>query len=251
MAGEEGPPLVELRDGSRLRVWLGGQGDLSFTSAQFGKHLLPGVQLRALAVATSLGTSSGAGAGDAATEGAGLAFEENADGEPLTSFADLAGDQRLVAVPADPVWQVVTSGGLVALDPGSIREMRNVSEEVPLTGADDGAWFQMELWGGGTVMGQLRESTLGFRMGSTTWRVPVPEVLRVVNPVPKIADNTLARIGQLLRELGHDEWQVREKATGELAALGEMARSSLQEALKQSEDLEVRRRIEAILGDIE
>ncbi|WP_075089512.1 hypothetical protein [Verrucomicrobium spinosum] len=109
----------------------------------------------------------------------------------------------------------------------------------------------MDLWGGGTVMGQLREMVLGFQVGGTSWQLPVKEVVRVVNPVPKIADSTLARMGQLIRELGHDDWKVREKASGELATFGEMARTSLQEAFKQSEDPEVKRRIEGILGDLE
>ncbi|HSJ03230.1 MAG TPA: hypothetical protein VK956_12290 [Verrucomicrobium sp.] len=232
------PPLISFKDGSRLRVWMGAQGQLTFTSAQFGKQSVPGVQIRSLVVAPTLGA--------APTEA-----NETDEGDPATSFADLAGEQRLVATPGDPAWNVITSGGVVALDPSSIKELRNVSEDVPQSGTDDAAWFQMDLWGGGTVMGQLRESVLSFKMGTVNWRIPAREVLRIVNPVPKISDSALARIGQLIRELGHDDWKIREKATGELATFGEMARTSLQEAFKQNEDPEVKRRIEGILGELE
>lgn len=237
-AEEGAAPSVTFKDGSRLRVWLGSQGEFSFATAQFGAQTIPGVQVRSLVVAAS---------GPQVSEES----RESDDGEPATSFVDLAGEQRLVAAPADPIWHIVTSGGVVPLDPASIKEMRNVSEDVPMTGTDDSAWFQMDLWGGGTVMGQLREMVLAFQVGGGSWQLPVKEVVRVVNPVPKIADSTLARIGQLIRELGNDDWKVREKASAELTTFGEMARTSLQEAFKQSEDPEVKRRIEGILGDLE
>lgn len=228
--------LATLRDGSRFRVWLGGKSDLPVASTLMGKLSVNTSQLKSMAVAESFSNK---------------AAMESEDHEPLTTFADIAGEQRLVAVVADAQLHVVTSGGIVPLDPASIKEMRNVTEDITPTGLDDSPWFQLELWGGGSVMGQLRESKVRFHFKHADWSVPTQDLVRLVNPSPKLSDATLGRIGQLIRDLGHAEWKIREKASGELKGLGEMARTSLQEAFKQSEDAEVKHRIEVILGDME
>ncbi len=236
--GEEGAtPLASFRDGSKLRVWMGSQGGLEFGSTLFGKQTIAGVQIRALVVAAQ-----------------GAAAEESKDGdddEPSVPFVELPADQRLVAPVADATLHAVTTGGVVPIEPGGIKEMRNVTEEVQQPGADESPWFQIDLWGGGSVLGQLRESSVRFRVAGGEWAVPAAEIVRIANPVPKIADSTLTRVGQLIRDLGNDDWKVREKATGELRLLGELARPSMEEALKQSEDPEVKRRLEAVLGDEE
>lgn len=229
-------PLATWRNGSRFRIWLGGKSDLSLTTTLMGNLTLNGSQLRSMAVAEAFNNKNEA---------------ETEDHEPTSTFADIAGEQRLVAAVADTQLHVVTSGGVVPLDPASIKEMRNVTEDIQQAGVDDAPWFQMELWGGGSVMGQLREGTVRFQFNHSEWRVPAQDLIRLVNPVPKISDATLARMGQLIRELGHDDWKVRERASGELKTLGEMARTSLQEAFKQSDDAEVKHRVEVILGELE
>ena len=228
-------PVVLLKDGSRLRVWLAGQGSLAVTTSLFGAQNLESTRIRALAVGGAASSESG---GDD-------------EGEPKVAFADLAGEQRLVAPLAGAQIQIVTTGGVVPLEPSSLKEMRNVTEDIQMPGVDDSPWFQIELWGGGTVLGQLRESVLHFQVGGGEWIIPSREVTRLINPVPKIADTTLNRMAQLIRELGNDEWKVREKASGELRNLGEIARSALQEAFKQSEDAEVKHRIEDLLGELD
>ncbi len=237
-AEEGSTPLAAFRDGSRLRVWMGSQDNVEFTSALLGKQMVPGVQIRALAVA-------GTGAPDASTD------MPEEDTGPMVPFADLPADQRLVAPVADAVLHAVTAGGEVPIDPAGIKDMRNVTEDIAHTGTDDSPWFQIELWGGGSVLGQLRESSVRFRVPAGEWTVPTQEILRISNPVPKIAEATLTRVGQLIRDLGNDDWKIREKATGELRLLGELAKPSLQEALKLSEDAEVKRRLETVLGEME
>jgi hypothetical protein len=159
-----------------------------------------------------------------------------------------------MAAPSDALLHLVTAGGVVPLDSSLLREMRNVTEEAQQgtpAAADDTAIFQVQLWGGGSVLGRLRESGLHFAVGGADWFVPGNEIVRLVNPTPKITDSTLARIGTLLRDLGNDDWKTREKASAELKSLGELAKPSLQEALKQTEDAEVKRRIEQLLGEID
>ena len=235
-AEEGSAPLASFRDGSRLRVWLGAQDGLELKGTLLGPQAIPGAQIRALAVALP----SAAAYTEAAEE----------DGDPLVPFAELPAEQRLIAPVSDTMLHVVTAGGIVLLNPAGIKELRNVSEDAPQGGTDDAPWFHMELWGGGSVLGQLRESSIKFRVAGGEWSIPVQEIIRISNPVPKIAEATLTRVSQLVRELGHDDWKVREKATGELRLLGELAKPSLQDALKQSEDPEVKRRIESVLGEM-
>ena len=59
------------------------------------------------------------------------------------------------------------------------------------------------------------------------------------------------RIAGLLAQLDSDEFAVREKATQALLALGEQAESALRTALAGNSSLEVRRRVEMILEQLE
>lgn len=235
---EEGAgSMVSFRDGSRLRVWLGTDGGVEFQSPLFStKQRVPGLQIKGLIVASAENAE---------------AHIQNAEEDPTAAFVELPADQRLVAPLADATLHVITSGGAVPLDPAGIKEMRNVTDDIEQLTTDDAPWFQIELWGGGSVLGQLRESSVTFRIPGGEWAIPSSEVLRIANPVPKIADATLTKVGQLIRELGSDDWRTREKATGELRLLGELARSSMEEALRQAEDPEVKRRLESVLNEAE
>jgi hypothetical protein len=235
-ADEGGGTLAQFNDGSRLRVWTGGD-NVELQTALFGEQKWPVGSLRAMACRLKPSTE------DAVP-----------DEDPTRPFVDLSGEQRLMAAPSDALLHLVTAGGVVPLDSSLLREMRNVTEEAQQgtpAAADDTAIFQVQLWGGGSVLGRLRESGLHFAVGGADWFVPGNEIVRLVNPTPKITDSTLARIGTLLRDLGNDDWKTREKASAELKSLGELAKPSLQEALKQTEDAEVKRRIEQLLGEID
>jgi hypothetical protein len=65
-----------------------------------------------------------------------------------------------------------------------------------------------------------------------------------------LGDAGLARINELVRQLGDDEFEVREKAAEGLVALGPRARSALQAALKDP-DLEIRMRARQCLDKID
>lgn len=235
-AEEEGSEaaLLVLKDGSRLRAWWGGAGSQRWPTVLFGDREIAGSMVRAMVVAPEQNQP-----------------EEELENEPAVNFAELAGEQRLVASMASPLLHVVTEAGVVPLELGSLREMRNITEETGPAEVGEAPWFQMDLWGGGSLRGQLQEVVLPFAVGSETWMVPAREVLRVRHPVPRIAEATLTRIGELLRDLGHDDWRRREGATEELKSLGELARGSLQEAFNQTEDEEVKRRIQSILGEVD
>ena len=43
--------------------------------------------------------------------------------------------------------------------------------------------FQIELWGGGTIFGQLREPVLALRVRDMVWRVPSADLIELHNPI--------------------------------------------------------------------
>jgi hypothetical protein len=57
------------------------------------------------------------------------------------------------------------------------------------------------------------------------------------------------KIDQLVRDLGHDEWNVREKALAELKSLAALTESALRRALSSS-DLEIRARAKELLDGL-
>jgi hypothetical protein len=126
-----------------------------------------------------------------------------------------------------------------------IRELREAEEEAQ----GRPRVFEADLWGGGVVRGPLQAELLPVEGEGFRWDLPVRQVVRLVNPVP-VADSTLMRrIGQLIQELGHDQWKVRETATTALREMGPLAHAGMREMLKSATDAEVVRRLEELLQD--
>jgi hypothetical protein len=76
----------------------------------------------------------------------------------------------------------------------------------------------------------------------------VPLVKARVKAVPPVKAGLLER---LVAELGHERYAVRQKATRELEALGEVADAALRGALDANLPLEVRRRVEQLLDKVD
>lgn len=186
-----------------------------------------------------------------------LKFESRDDTDATESFIELVGDQRLLGRVTNTHLRMLTTSAPVELTPASIRDLREVSSESAAT-ADNKTGesmrdpvFQANLWGGGTVVGSLLESSLRVEGRGFAWNVPVRLITRYGNPIPVTDSALMRRIGTLLQDLGDSQWKVREKATAELREMGVLAKGSLQEALKTSTDAEVTRRIEDLLGVLE
>lgn len=178
------------------------------------------------------------------------------DGEPSESFIELAGEERVVARVTTPKLRVATEAGPVELTPASIRELVDVTEDhedalVGVRPLEVARWHTAELWGGGRVTGQLQDSVLRVDGRGFSWQVPVASLTRLVNPIPQMESSLLRRMGDLIRDLGSEDWKTRETASAGLHELGAMAKGSLQEALRQSTDAEVTRRLELLLQDLE
>jgi RNA polymerase sigma factor (sigma-70 family) len=76
----------------------------------------------------------------------------------------------------------------------------------------------------------------------------IPFLREKVRPVPIVKPE---RVGHLIRELDDDDFDVREKAAGELERLGELAGPALQTAARDSSSAEVRRRAGDLLARLQ
>jgi hypothetical protein len=223
--GETLGGLLCLRDGTRVRA-LPQAGKMRMKTVSLGEQEMDLADLRRMI--TPLALTMG-----------------DDDAEPATSFLDLVGDQRVVARVTATTLTIMTEAGPLTLAPSSIHELRDVSEDenAPVR------VFEADLWGGGVVKGSLEEPRLRVEGRGFGWDIATQQIRRLVNPVP-VTDNALMRrIGQLIQDLGHEQWKTREAASTALRELGPLARGSLQEAQKSATDAEVARRLEELLQD--
>ncbi|MES2594967.1 MAG: hypothetical protein V4662_06520 [Verrucomicrobiota bacterium] len=219
--------LLCLRDGTRLRA-LPQAGKMKLKTKSLGEQELDLADMRRLI--TPLATTA-----------------SDDDLEPSTSFLELAGEQRVVARVTAATLTLLTQGGPLSLSPGNIRELRDVTE-------NEGSAvriFEADLWGGGLVRGMLENARVHAEGRGLSWDISTRQILRMSNPVPVTDHALMRRIGQLIQDLGHEQWKTREAASTALRELGPLARGSLQEALKSATDAEVVRRLEELMQDQE
>lgn len=240
---------IEFRDGSRFFAFLGG-GDITAESLLFGPFSIGSLEVRSLVTRAVMAESGGQGASDAG-EAVEPSWPEggSAVAMPEHPFLVLSGGQRLLARVDAPALTAVTNAEAIELPPETIRRLRNLREEVLLE-EDEPSRFEIELWGGGVIVGQLRDAVVPVRFRSELWQIPVEDLSELVTPLPQVSDASRQRIAALIRDLGSDEWRSRESATEELAEFGYLARPFLEEALRVNPDPEVRRRLEKLLGDL-
>jgi hypothetical protein len=149
------------------------------------------------------------------------------------AFAFAANGRRLASAGADGsilLWDV-------SRQPGAPRK-----EEEPLTAkALDGLWSDLA----------GEDATTAFRAICTLAQAPEQSlpVLRERTAPPAPID--LKRIPKLIEELDSGRFEVRQKAVRELRRLGTLAVPALNEALAAGPSLEVRRRLESLLKDVD
>ena len=160
----------------------------------------------------------------------------------------LAGQQVFAASLASQSLDVLTGGDLIQIPPSTIRSLKNVTEE--FGDEDAGAVFELSLWGGSTVVGGLRASTVPVRIRGREWLVPTSDLLEASAPAPQVSDASRTKIASLIRQLASDAWREREAATAELAEFGYLAQPVLEEVRSTTQDPEVRRRVDSILEDL-
>ena len=108
----------------------------------------------------------------------------------------------------------------------------------------------IRLWGGSTVRGELTKSELRFAVEpGPILDVDVAQMVSYRQAVALPPKQTLARIQQLLGQLGSDVYEDRQSAGKELIRIGPLAVPLLKEHLDDG-DPEVRQRVKGILEEI-
>lgn len=234
MRSDEQPAYeFALSDGSRF-VGLLEQQTLSGSSELFGKIDFNATDVRF--VTTSFRST------------------EESPSEPALAnsgaFAELSNGQRLVGELNQATVELLTISGVLELPADQIRELERVSDDANVPGSG-GAVFQVNLWDGSQVVGRFEKTDVQLGAGDHQWQLPAQAIDRYTAPSPVLSEQARAKIILLIRDLGSDDWKAREQATEELLALGPMAAERLRQTVQQTRDLEVRRRAEAILAEID
>ena len=69
-------------------------------------------------------------------------------------------------------------------------------------------------------------------------------------PTPVVPEVLRIRLRGLIGDLGHPDWAKREAASAALAELGDLARSALEQTLRETKDPEVERRARRLLDKL-
>ncbi len=233
---------IEFKDGSRFFAYLADE-PVVVKSKLFGDQTLNSGRIRAIVTASLLRRAR-----EKEKDAYGIS---NPEAESLQQpHLVLAGGQRLVGRVNAPYVSVMTNAELIEVPPENIRLMHSMREDGDF-GSATAAPFQVDLWGGGVILGQIRETVLPVLVRGETWQVPLSDIVDIITPTPRISDETRQKIAALVRDLGNEDWEKRQSSTEELGEYGFMAKAILLEALKVTPDPEVRRRIEKILGEME
>ncbi|MCB1229094.1 MAG: hypothetical protein KDN19_02445 [Verrucomicrobiae bacterium] len=242
---------VEFKNGTRCYLFLAG-APLRLQSDVFGACELDSAQVKAVVTRAALDRAR-----EAEEQGrAGALFAEmgsDADSQPPTlhPYVLAAGGQRIVGDLGESSLHVLTHSETVPVAPREIRRMVNLTAAEGGQPDAAGPVFRIELWGGGVLAGYLGESDLEMQVRGASWRLPLTDLRELVTPVPRLTEGAQQDIARLIRELGSDDWQTREKATEELQSFGYLAQSILREELRTNPDPEVQRRLERILLSIQ
>lgn len=219
--------FIELNNGSRFFAYLGGE-NFTFENPRFGVRSIHPAEIRA------------------------IVSRQSVTGPPISldrvtqPYLTLRGRQLLVGRVLDSQITILTDTESLSVAPETVRSLLNFAEDLEFDPNPEPT-FRAELWGGGVVVGQLRERVVSVEPG---WRIPVADIQQIVVPTPRITDEMRKQIAQRIRKLGDDDWATRERATEELAEFGYLAKPQLLEAL-QTDDAEVIRRVELLLARLD
>ncbi|MDH3583762.1 MAG: hypothetical protein OER86_06065 [Phycisphaerae bacterium] len=224
--------LIRLRDGSQFFGFMRG-GGMDLKTLIFGDQKLLPAEIRSFSDVRVVRAN-----GD--------------EDEPELSLptVTLVGENTLTGRIDAAELHFLTLGHLIPIKPALIRQLTSLDDEDELEDAGFVS-FQAELWDGGTVTGRLKEAVLPIRISGHVFHVPARDILEATSPSPIIPDAVRTEIARLIRQLGSVQWNQREQATTKLEEYGLLARPQLEQVLRQTQDPEVRRRVQTLLDGIE
>ncbi len=239
---------IELKDGSRFYGYLSGD-PVTLSTRLFGGKTFGPPQIRGLITAAAMARVKEENGRAGTAKPAPVATVASA--EPGQPQVVLAGGQRLPGQIDAAMLTVLTGSKTIEIPPQGIRHLRNAADDGDEPDVGENPPFSIELWGGSTIVGQIKDPVIPLRVRDSVWRVPAADLMEWHTPSPRLSDDTRAQIAAHLRELGSDDWQRREAASQALGELSYMARPMLEETLRSTPDPEVKRRVEKLLDDLE
>lgn len=234
---------AEFKNGTRCFLFLSGN-PLQVSSDAFGECRIESAKIRSVVTRAAIDRAK-------QSEGGAIAISREIAAPALQPYIRAAGDQQIVGEISSSGFHVLTNSETVPLAPQEIRRLFNQTAAEGLPVDASGPYFRIELWGGGVLAGHLAENDLEMEVRGSTWRLPLADVRELVTPVPRLNESAQQDLARMIRELGSDDWQTREKATEELESFGYLAQSILREELRTNPDPEVQRRLERILLNAE
>ncbi len=234
LSSGEGKPrrLVSMRDLSRFHAFLEEAG-VSVPTLSFGSQKMQTNDIRSFTCVETRGP------------------KDDDDDEVIQPHVVLGGGNLLIGRLDLSVLEFSIMNETVPVPPDQIKIMQNLSAEEGDGDVTKNPIFQSELWGGDTITGSLKKMVLPVRTGGGVWQVPVADVMILRVPSPTVPESLRDKIALLIRALGHPDWQKRREATDELARLGYMAKSQMEEAKRQTTDAEVKRRLEDLINGLD
>jgi hypothetical protein len=232
-AGEGKPRrVVNLRDMSRFHAFLD-EAEVTVPTLSFGAQKMQTNDIRSFTCVET-----------------GVPKEDD-DGEVVQPHVVLAGGNLLIGRLDLSVLDFSVMNETVPVPPDQIKIMQNLVAEEGGGTAVQNPIFQSELWGGDAITGSPKKMVLPIRTGGGVWQVPVADITLLRVPSPTVPESLRDKITQLIRNLGHPDWQKRKDATDELARLGYMAKAQMEEARRQTTDAEVKRRLEDLINGLD
>jgi hypothetical protein len=136
-----------------------------------------------------------------------------------------------------------TGFSMLTLDSEGIKAMTKIK--------DSPQDVQVTLWDDTSFRGQLQEPEVTcVTRGGLEVRVPIALVEDYTQPLPKPAGAVVDKIKALVAQLNADDWNSRQKAQEQLAAMGHMTTGVLRD-LRPTQPEEAQSRIDQILAGLE
>lgn len=166
------------------------------------------------------------------------------DADASTPIIKLSNDDQMVGSLAGEL-KLATAFDTIQINAPELRSLTHI----PDRGAQD---VQVGLWDGTTFSGQVEEPELTCALESGVMvKVPVALVQDYSQPQPRPSAATIERIkGIIQKDLGNEDYHVRERARAQLISLGAPVISVLKE-LRQNLSPDEQKSIDVVLEEIE
>ena len=165
-----------------------------------------------------------------------------AEQDEATPMLDLANDDALVGSLRGKL-ELETAFDTIAVNASEVKQLTHAS--------DSNTDVSLTLWDGTTLSGQLRDQQLYVTLLSGgEMKVPVALVVKYEQPQPQPSNQMIDKIKEIIADLNADDWKKRDRAQGQLVAMGPVATGVLKK-LRDAQPPEAQQRIDTVLKELE